>query len=50
MNSPFKPEISDKLDVGNFSSEFTEEDIDMSLIPKKNLDLINKNQEKFKDF
>jgi len=50
LNSPFKPEVNNKLDVGNFSSEFTDEEVDMSLIPKKNLEMVKKNQDKFKDF
>ena len=50
MNSPFKPEINDTTDVSNFDEEFTGEEIENSYIPDKNLDLIKKNQDKFKDF
>lgn len=50
INAPFKPEISNKFDVQNFDEEFTSEEIAQSLIPDKNLELIKKNQEKFKEF
>ena len=50
MNSPFKPEINDSTDVSNFDEEFTGEDIEHTYIPDKSLDLIKKNQDKFKDF
>lgn len=51
MPAPFKPVISDRYDVQNFDKEFTSENPDqMSVIPKKNLDLIKKNQDKFKEF
>jgi len=50
LNSPFKPDIQDKVDVSNFDEEFTGEDIEQSMIPERNLDMIKKNQEKFKDF
>ena len=32
------------------SEEFTNEDVGMSYIPKKNMDVIKKNQDKFKQF
>lgn len=48
--APFKPDISDKYDVQNFDEEFTSEDIVQSMIPEKNLELIKKNQDRFKDF
>jgi hypothetical protein len=50
LNAPFKPEISSKLDVQNFDEEFTSEELANTMIPDKNLDLIKKNQEKFKEF
>ena len=50
LNAPFRPEISDKYDVQNFDDEFTSEDVAQSLIPDKSLELIKKNQDKFKDF
>lgn len=50
LNSPFKPEINDSTDVSNFDEEFTGEEIESSYIPDKSLELIKKNQDKFKDF
>jgi hypothetical protein len=50
INAPFKPEISGKYDVQNFDEEFTGEEVAQSMIPEKNLELIKKNQEKFRDF
>ncbi len=50
LNAPFKPEISNKLDVQNFDEEFTSEEVAQSVIPDKSLELIKKNQDKFKDF
>lgn len=50
INAPFVPEISGKADVRNFDEEFTNETIEQSLIGQKNLDLIKKNNDKFKDF
>ncbi len=47
---PFIPELSDKSDVTYFDEEFTSEDIGMSYIPKTKIDMIKKNQEKFKGF
>ena len=48
--SPFLPELSGKTDVRNFDVEFTMETVDQSVIPQKNLDLIKKNAEAFKEF
>jgi len=50
LNAPFKPEIVGKLDVQNFDEEFTSEDVAQSMIPDRNLALIKKNQEKFREF
>lgn len=51
VTAPFKPIISDKYDVQNFDKEFTTENPDMqSFIPMKNMELIKKNQDKFKEF
>ena len=50
LNAPFKPELSGKIDVQNFDEEFTSEDVAQSMIPEKNLELIKKNQDKFKEF
>eukprot|EP00340_Litonotus_pictus_P003606 CAMPEP_0170515198 /NCGR_PEP_ID=MMETSP0209-20121228/1660_1 /TAXON_ID=665100 ORGANISM="Litonotus pictus, Strain P1" /NCGR_SAMPLE_ID=MMETSP0209 /ASSEMBLY_ACC=CAM_ASM_000301 /LENGTH=243 /DNA_ID=CAMNT_0010799579 /DNA_START=772 /DNA_END=1503 /DNA_ORIENTATION=+ len=50
--APFIPVLQNKFDVGNFDEEFTSEipDLDRreSFVP--NLDLIKKNQDKFKEF
>lgn len=50
INAPFVPELAGKADVRNFDEEFTNENIDQSLIGQKNLDMIKKNNDKFKDF
>ena len=50
MAPPIKPEINNKMDISNFDQEFTEQEISQTLIPMKNLELIRKNQDKFKDF
>jgi serine/threonine protein kinase len=50
ITPPFVPEIKDKLDLRNFDEEFTGETVNQSVIPEKNLELIKKNQDKFKDF
>ena len=48
--APFVPKLSDDKDVQYFDEEFTSEDVGMSYIPKKNMDVIKANQKKFKDF
>ena len=50
VKAPFIPEIENDTDVSNFDEEFTNEEVGMSYIPKKNLDLIKKNQNMFKNF
>ena len=50
LKAPFIPEIESDKDVSNFDEEFTSEEVGMSYIPKKNLDLIKKNQNMFKNF
>ncbi len=47
---PFKPQLSGKLDVGNFDAEFTSEEVVTSAIPEKNLEFIKRNQEQFNEF
>ena len=47
---PFKPEIVSDTDTRNFDDEFTIETVEQSYIPESNLDLIKKNNERFKDF
>ena len=49
--APFKPTIESDQDVRNFDEDFTTEDITaQSVIQANGLDLIKKNQDKFKDF
>ena len=49
--APFIPIIQNKFDVQNFDKEFTSENPDnISVIPNKNMEIIKKNQEKFKEF
>ena len=50
ISAPYVPEINGLMDVRNFDEEFTSEAIEQSLIAPKNLDLIKKNNDKFKDF
>jgi hypothetical protein len=50
LNSPFKPEINGKYDVSNFDEEFVSEEINDTFISEKKLELIKKNQDKFKEF
>ena len=50
MKAPFIPELANETDVQYFDEEFTNEEVGMSYIPKKNMDMIHKNQNKFKDF
>jgi serum/glucocorticoid-regulated kinase 2 len=48
--APFIPELANDTDVQYFDEEFTNEEVGMSYIPKKNMEMIKKNQGKFKDF
>ena len=48
--APFIPDLANDTDVQYFDEEFTNEDVGMSYIPKKNMDVIKKNQDKFKQF
>ena len=48
--APFIPELTNDTDVQYFDEEFTNEDVGMSYIPKKNMEVIKKNQGKFKEF
>jgi serum/glucocorticoid-regulated kinase 2 len=48
--APFIPELSNDTDVQYFDEEFTNEEVGMSYIPKKNMEVIKKNQGKFKEF
>ena len=48
--APFIPNLENGTDVQYFDEEFTNEEVGMSYIPKKNMEMIKKNQKKFKDF
>lgn len=50
IKASYVPEISGKTDTKNFDEEFTNEPIEQSLIGQKNLDIIKKHNDKFKDF
>lgn len=50
VQAPFVPEISGNLDVHNFDEEFTGEEIQMTMISDSAMNLIKKNQNKFKEF
>ena len=48
--APFKPALADQMDVTNFDTEFTSEEVSTSVIPEKNMELIKENQDKFIEF
>ena len=48
--APFIPDLANDTDVQYFDEEFTNEEVGMSYIPKKNMEVIRKNQSKFKEF
>ena len=48
--APFIPELTNDTDVQYFDEEFTNEEVGMSYIPKKNMEMIKKNQDMFKGF
>ena len=48
--APFIPNINDNKDVKYFEEDYINEDIEKSNIPENKMDLINNNQDKFKDF
>ena len=48
--APFTPDLENDTDVSNFDEEFTNEEIGMSYIPKRNMQVIKENKDKFKDF
>ena len=48
--APFIPDLANDTDVQYFDEEFTNEDVGMSYIPKRNMEVIKKNQDKFKQF
>ena len=50
LTSPYIPVLKNNLDVGNFDNQFTSEDVVTSAIPEKNLELIKRNQDAFKEF
>ena len=50
IKAAFIPELTNDTDVQYFDEEFTNEEVGMSYIPKKNMEVIKKNQNKFKDF
>ena len=50
IKAPFIPELTNDTDVQYFDEEFTNEEVQMSYIPKKNMEVIKKNQNKFNKF
>ena len=50
VEAPYIPKIKDSTDVQNFDELFTNEQLDMSNITTKNLELVNENQYKFTKF
>ena len=50
LEAPFKPILEGSLDLTNFDSKITSEEVDNSVVSEKGLDFIKKNQYQFKDF
>ena len=50
VEAPYIPKIKNSTDVQNFDELFTNEQLDMSNITTKNLELVNENQYKFTKF
>jgi len=50
VKAPFIPDLNNDVDVQYFDEEFTSENLGMSFIPQQNLEMIKKNQKKFKQF
>jgi len=50
MKAPFIPTLRGSMDVTNFDSKFTSEEVVTSEISPKTLEFIKKNQEQFEDF
>ena len=50
LPAPFIPQLNNETDIKYFDEEFTNEEVGMSYIPKKNQAVIRANQDKFKDF
>mgnify|MGYP002523966020 CR=1 FL=1 len=48
--APFIPDLQNGTDVQYFDEEFTNEEVGVSYIPKKGMEMIKKNQDKFKKF
>jgi serum/glucocorticoid-regulated kinase 2 len=48
--APFIPDLQNGTDVQYFDEEFTNEEVGVSYIPKKGMEMIKKNQDKFKNF
>ena len=50
MNAPYIPELNGSVDLTNFDSKYTSEEVATSAISQGGLDLIKTNQELFEDF
>ena len=50
LEAPFKPILQGSLDLTNFDSKITSEDVVNSAVSENSLALIKKNQDQFKDF
>ena len=50
IEAPFKPTLRGNIDVGNFDSKYTSEEVMTSGISPKSIELIKNNQEQFEDF
>ena len=50
LEAPFKPVLEGSLDLTNFDSKYTSEEVETSVVSENGLDFIKKNQDQFKDF
>ena len=50
IEAPFKPTLRGSVDVSNFDSKYTSEEVVTSGISPKSIELIKNNQEQFEDF
>ena len=50
LDVPFKPKLEGSLDLTNFDSKYTSEEVATSALSEKSLDYIRKNQDQFEEF
>ena len=50
LEAPYKPTLRGSIDVSNFDSKYTSEEVSTSGISPNSIELIKNNQEQFEDF